>query len=106
MLARRPAARMDRAHQVPEVPEPEPVCRILGDQGGRLQRQPRRTVAVRHPHRLAPGDAMNETGGFSADSSSLVLPATSKTTTFGTTRSTASTSSPVQSRDSPEATVT
>ena len=54
-------------------------------------------VAEKSDH---PGNSVPATPGWGSYSD------LSKTTTFGTTRSTASTSSPVQSRDSPEATAT
>ena len=88
-----PAAGVDRAHQVPEVPEPDPLCRILGDQGRRLQRRPRRhAVAVRHPDRVAPPATPSTRPADSPPIHRLwCSPATSKPTTSGTTRSTAST---------------
>ncbi len=54
VLSRRAAARMDRAHQGRQGARPESVRRVLGDQGGRLQRRPgRHTGAVQRPDRVA-----------------------------------------------------
>ncbi len=81
---RRAAARVDRAHQGRQGARQESVRRVLGDQGSQLRCRPGwHAGSVERTDRVTDRpDAFNETGGFSADSSSLVFTSDFETHNF------------------------